>query len=258
MCSDSETDTDLEEAKPAQKGMVAMFTFPTPRNYPKILAQRKELKCLLPSDVSKQELADLFEEILKKNKVFQKLTHFVVVQEPHKRWNKAASPQARYTHIHIVCYMQNTFTHACIRKDLAAAGVNAWWTTSLCGWPSYLRYVLCDSAKKLPADIDSDPLFVPAWSKDKALEVARSMSKQQKGRKQNAALLCDAEAAAAPASKRRKKLSFTEFTDMVLERDIKTVKRAWKVAWEMKASGDVLLHEYLGNARDIAGEVRKA
>ena len=91
-----------------------------------------------------------------------------VFDEPHKRYNKATGERER--HKHLVFKTGNPFAHVKFQKELAARGVYGHFSFNLVGYVAYLRYCMCDSAKKLPVDLDQDS----GTSKSTSLQTLKS------------------------------------------------------------------------------------
>lgn len=185
----SSDDDVLAVSAAAKKGAVGMFTWSCPRSYPAKLEDRRKMGCLKPADMGKTELAALFKKVLTKRGLIASLEMIAIANEPHARYEKIASNpdgvRRRERHYHVVVAFKTPFTHAMACKDLAAAGVNGWFSFNLVGKASYLAYVLNESSKKPRKDLDEDLFFFPKISMQQAQMLVNLAPAQQRARKGN-------------------------------------------------------------------------
>jgi hypothetical protein len=78
--------------------------------------------------------------------------------------------------------MGGTFAHLAVKKHLEKKGVYGQFSFKLCGYAAYLSYMLKDSAKKLPVDIDRKPFSWPPVPIGKLDEIVAKMSSQMAAR----------------------------------------------------------------------------
>ena len=221
------------------------------------MQDREKLGVLKPADWSKQQLGEKFREVFQKRNLLQSLKCMVIAQEPHKKW--APGDQEREIHFHIVMKMDAPFAHSRICVDLCSVGCKGFFTFPRAGWASYLAYVLLPSAKKLQKDMDPSPLFwPPTFTPKKALEVIQSVDAKQLHR--NKTDVQDQIKAAQKTSKeakRRTTLTFSEFTDYVIENRCQDENDVWRLAKCLKTKGEDLMWNYLEH-RDVGNTLRKA
>ena len=236
---DSSDDGADVEAKVTQRAMCGQFVWPCPREYPSEIPARKKLKRLKPADMSKQDLGKLFKKVM--SKAGHIVKHIHVFDEPHKKYNKKTSRRER--HKHTIFKVNAAFAHSKVAKSLASHGVHGHFSFNLCGYAEYLNYMLEPSAKKLPADIDREPWSWPAVSVE-ALDTVRKAQSPQL-------------AARNGKGRKRKLLTFSEFTDILIEGNTRSEKDAWCLAKERKLAGDDTLWNTLGSFRCVPEQVNK-
>ena len=111
-----------------------------------------------------------------------------MVMEPHKKFKPDRSGPEM--HFHVVFRMRNNFAHLQITKWLANhAGCRGHMSYPRKGWKEMVRYVLEDSAVKLPVHMDQTPYFWPdedkTMTKEKMLEKVGT-SKEEEEKKEKA------------------------------------------------------------------------
>lgn len=246
MSANSGSDSELPEAAgPKARGMVCMFTWPCPREYPSDLAVRKSSRCLKPEDISKPELLNIFKAALLKHQLMADLVLWVAVAEKHKRYNRTST--TREVHYHIVMKMRSAFAHAKLKDTLARQGVRGEFTFKLIGLAANLKYILEPSSQKLPHDIDSAPEVWPAGTK---LQPLLLISPQQAARN-------NVEVQNQKPQKQRTRLLWSEVTDLFVEHAIMSTKGAWQLAKRLKVDGQPLLWESLFAAPSVAALMNK-
>ena len=138
-------------------------------------------------------------------------------------------------------------------------------TFSLVGLVAYLNYLL-EAGKKPPSDIDRNPVFYPPWSiedidtfrkKPPKNQVTKNLGKPNFLLPEN--LAADSKQQNSKATeKKRKRLTFSELTDVVVENLIRSETDFWRVAKERKVSGDEILWESLGAERNLNSTLVKS
>lgn len=177
----------------------------------------------------------------------------MIVQEPHKKWKPGRG--SREQHYHCVFKMAHPFAHARLNNSLGALGAKGFFTFHRAGWAAYLSYVLQPSAKKLLKDLDSDPLFWPdSFNKVAALKIIENVSPQQAARSGNEDLQ---QQRGTKRPRARKTLSFSEFTDYIIEHKCRCEKDLWLLARTLKTGGEDLLWNYL-ETKDANKMLQKA
>ena len=236
--------SDGEAAAAANaRAWCGQFVWPCPRKYPADAGQRKVQKRLIPNDLEKPELGKLFMKVAENVGQGPNLQKVHVFDEPHKRYNPITGQRER--HKHVIFKMATAFAHVKFQKELAKRGVYGHFSFNLVGYVAYLRYCLCDSAKKLPADLDQSPWSWPSVDVRKLKALCDKPTPQMLARN-----------GVAPGRK-RKLLTFSEITDVFVEANVKTVKDAWIVAKTRKVAGDDILWNTLGDARCVSTLVQK-
>ena len=249
----SSSEDSAEPAKPAERGMIGMWTWPCPRTYPKKREDRERQRCLKPADWDKATLCHKFRDVLQKRCLVANLQKMVIVVEPHKKWD--AETEQREKHYHLVAKFKAPFAHCRVNQDMSLLGANGKWSFNLCGFAAYLHYILRESSKKVGTDLDPQPFFWPqSFTIEHANEIMDKVAPSQLERKGNSALKHHMEANLQPkerASKRqRKTLTFSQFTDIVIECKIESERQLYQVARDQKKNGHDLLWNFLGQAKD--------
>ncbi|CAK9054161.1 unnamed protein product [Durusdinium trenchii] len=250
----SDTSTEAENAPAKARAYAGMFTWPCPRHFFQDLEDRRAAKVLKPCDVSKEKLLEAFTKALKSKGYLHNLVKAAVADEPHKHYQPDGASRER--HKHLIFLFRAPFVHAGVRKLLAEEfGYHGFFTFHRAGWCAYLDYLMMESAKKPAHDLDRDLVFYPSsYTKQKADGELAGMSSQVAGRKKNEGLQ---KGPSEALQKRRRRMSFSELTDFVVERKISTVAELWKAAEEEKMRGNSLVWDHVGQLRDPAAEVQK-
>ena len=246
---DSSGGEEESEAKTSARGCCGQFVWPCPREYPSDSLKRKAQKWLIPEDLSKDALGNLFKDICTKLGQGPNIDKIHVFDEPHKRYNRQT--QARERHKHLLFKMKTPFAHLRIQKELAARGVYGHFSFNLVGYVNYLRYCLEPSAGKLGADIDERPWSWPPVPTASLVTLCKQVSPQMESRS----------GIASGRGRKRKLLDFSEVTDAFVEGAVKTEKDAWVLAKTRKVAGDDTLYNTLGSAscvRALVAKVRQA
>jgi len=178
----------------------------------------------------------------------------IIVSEPHKKWD--AQTERREQHYHVVVKFQRPFAHYKVNQDMSALGAKGFWTFNLCGLAVYLHYILRESAKKIGADIDPEPYFWPeSFTASHAAEIMDRVSNSQLHRNGNEGVKAAVQASSKRPeecskrpTKRRKSLSFSEFTDLVIEAGVETEQQLFQLAKDQKLKGHDLLWNFVGQA----------
>ena len=243
--SDVEGDSSSEEeaAAVSERGTCGQFVWPCPRQYPSKLADRKSERWLKPADMSKQELGQLFRQVLVSKSQGHNLQRLHVFDEPHKRYN--VKTERRERHKHVVFRMKTPFAHLQIHKALAAKGIHGHFSFNLVGYAAYLNYMLQTSAKKLVVDIDREPWSFPATTIE-ALDKTRAAQSPQEAARNG-----------ETRGRKRQLLTFSEITDAFVQNGVKHEKKAWQVAKQRKMEGDDTLYNTLGREQSVKDLVSK-
>ncbi|CAK9115982.1 unnamed protein product [Durusdinium trenchii] len=250
----SSSDESAPPARSGERGMVGMWTWPCPRCYGKTFDMRVQLGTLKPIDWDKQTLAEKFRSALQKRGLLGDLQKMIIVSEPHKKWD--AQTERREQHYHVVVKFQRPFAHYKVNQDMSALGAKGFWTFNLCGLAAYLHYILRESAKKIGADIDPEPYFWPeSFTASHAAEIMDRVSNSQLHRNGNEGVKAAVQASSKRPeecskrpTKRRKSLSFSEFTDLVIEAGVETEQQLFQLAKDQKLKGHDLLWNFVGQA----------
>ena len=102
----SDEDADRPSESKA-RGMCGQFVWPCPREYPSELATRRDLKMLIPEDMSKQQVGEMFKKVVCQVGQLPNLDRLHIFDEPHKKYNPATGQRAR--HYHIIFRFKSTF-----------------------------------------------------------------------------------------------------------------------------------------------------
>ena len=150
----------------------------------------------------------------------------------------------------MTCYRFNLLPTHTAKKGI--------FTFSLVGLVAYLNYLL-EPGKKAPGDIDRSPVFYPPWSVEE-MDAYRSKPLQNQITKNLGkpnfllpqGVAADRKQQASKATdKKRKRLTFSELTDAVVENEVRSEADFWRVAKGRKVSGDETLWESLGAERNV-------
>ena len=232
----SDHDDEVPSA-PKIRGQAGLVTWSCPRTYPREQQDRLELKKPIPEDFTKQEFLDkLRRSILKNTNV--KMQKGTCHDEPHKRYRRSRDRRER--HKHVAFLISEPFAH----KGLAEAfykehGARISFSFHLKRFGGNLRYCM-EAGKKPSTDVDMEPAKFPA-----TLDVAKELK-------------VGAHPGETPAKegKKRKRLSFDEVSNIVLEGigdgPLKTGKALEAAAKKLKLDGKVELWNYLGELKDAA------
>ena len=181
-------------------------------------------------------MAVKFREACRQAGQAQNLREVIVVMEPHKKFKPDRSGPEM--HFHVVFRMRNNFAHLQITKWLANhAGCSGHTSYPRKGWKEMVRYVLEDSAVKLPVHMDQTPYFWPdedkTMTKEKMLEKVGT-SKEEEEKKEKA----KKDEEFKEKKKRKRTLDFAQFTDWVINHKITNEAEYWVLAGEQKEKKD--------------------
>lgn len=222
--------------------------------------QRLRQKKPIPADLTKQEVLDAFKAELEARDLLHAVKLLVVVQEKHKRWNRTT--QQRELHVHVAVQLKAPFAHEKLRLGLARRGLKGMFTFNLVGMPAYLRYLLEPSAGKLGSDLDPDPASWPHRTREQLLQVvaAETPANAVRNAAKQAGTLAEPSTQSAAKQRGRKRIlvTFSEFTDAVIEGKVHSEEELWALARRRKEAGDDTLWNYLGSLKDVQGQLRKA
>ena len=229
---DSSENEEEREVLPSHRCWNLMWTFSTPREYLADPAVRKKRKECIPDDFTREEMAEMFRDAVKRVGQLQNLREFIVVMEPHQKWKPDRS--APEMHFHIVFKMKANFAHLSIAKALATHhGCKGHMSYPAKGWAGMVRYVLQDSGVKLGCHLDQNPLFWP--------NADNTMTKQKMLQKVGVEDAKDATTKKEDwkeKGKRKRQLDFAQFTDWVVANNITNEAEFWKLAGKEKEEHD--------------------
>jgi hypothetical protein len=229
----SENDEEVP-AVPSIRGIAALVTASCPRRYPRDREDRVRMKVMIPEDFSTSELLQKFRRTVLANSTV-KLVKGTCHDEPHKRFRPSADRRERHKHLPIL--MSGSFAH----KKLADAfhkehGLRISFSFHLKRFNGNLRYCM-EAGKKPSTDLDMQPARFPG----------------------NLDLQAEREAPVHPGeapkkeAKRRKRLSFDEVSNVIIEGvgdgPLKTGKALEQAAKKLKHSGQVELWNYIGELK---------
>ena len=262
--------SEEEAADPAKRGQCFMYSWPCPLEHPRKLKNRRDACLLKPSDISNKEFGEKFKAALRARGHGGKLKRLCVVTAQHKRSCTASG--SREVRKLCVGQMSTLFAHERIRLDLAIMGINGACHFTFSGWKAYLAHLVLESNTKPQQSLDPDPYFYPRQTLPSAIAESRSASSSELARAKNRTSVLQEQAAAKQQQavakqlaqeqkekeKERKqkekeerthmsrKLSFNEFSDIVIEHNFLTAKDLLMHAKSCKTSGDVRLWAYVG------------
>ena len=229
---DSSEHEEEREVEAKHRCWNLMWTFSTPRAYLADAELRKRRKEYIPDDFTRQEIADMFRDAVRRVGQQQNLREFIVVMEPHKKWKPDRSKPEM--HFHIVFKMKANFAHLSIAKSLATVhGCKGHMSYPAKGWNAMVRYVLKDSGVKLGYQMDEHPLFWP--------NPDNTMTKEKMLQKVGASDPADASTKKEDwkeKGKRKRQLDFAQFTDWVVLNKITNEAEFWKLAGKEKEEHD--------------------
>ncbi|CAL1160391.1 unnamed protein product [Cladocopium goreaui] len=129
------------------------------RSYLKTYEERKKKNELIPRDISREELEKNFLDALNKCQLMGKLRQMIVVYEPHKKLMPDGS--AHEMHYHVCFKMSANFAHKGVSNTLAQHyGLHGHMSYPRKGWYQMAKYVLTDSAVKLPVHLDPHSIIL--------------------------------------------------------------------------------------------------
>ena len=167
-------------ASTSARGSCGQFVWPCPREYPVDVGERRKQKWLIPADLEKVEMGLLFKDMCNKMGLGPAILKIHVFDEPHKRYNMQTKKRQR--HKHLVFKMASGFAHLKLKKMFMAHGIYGHFSFNLVGYVTYLRYCLCQSAKKLAADLDRQPWSWPPTPASSPLALCEQISPQMDAR----------------------------------------------------------------------------
>ncbi len=241
-------------------------------SFPIAIEDRKAKQQLLPEDVSKKELGEFFLKYFRMHGKDSALKALIVCDEPHKKFMPGGERRAR--HKHAVIHMTSGFAHRKIQDWLAGKGItgffsfnlslgfmrNGFCVCGLCvaparyscllrnGFSAYCKYLFEPSHKKLPSDIDQDPWLWPAsLTFQKVKTTMQNMPRDQQSKN----------GLANEDSRKRKTLTFSEVTDMVVENQVRSEPQLWALAKKKKMEGDDTLWNRLGDEKCVVTLLKK-
>ena len=242
----SDEDAVLAEAPPEQRGQVALFTWPRPREYYASGQHRIDANCLIPSDVSRRDLLATFEDVMGH---WQDVTCVLIAMEPHARMTP--NGRAREQHYHVAFKMTKSFACRTIATRLKDKGVHGFMSRNLKGWMQYAEYLLCETPRKLAHQRDPSPLLWPDTS-GRGIQNLRTLI--EKSRK--TAIKQDAEArglqhTARPAQKKRRGLEYHELVQLVVENEIHREQDWWMHARRLQQErGENVMFNYYDRVKN--------
>ena len=237
------------EAESTARGRCGQFVWPCPREYPLDARVRAAQKWLIPADLSKQAVGELFKNVATMLGHGPNLAHIHVFDEPHKRYSPVTGERER--HKHVVFKMKNSFAHVRFGQVLAQRGVHGHFSFRLIGYVAYLRYCLKASGKKLAIDLDTEPWSWPPVRPGGLMAMVDEETPQMDARADDA----------NRRGRKRKLLTFSELTDAFVEGRVRTERDAWLLAKDRKLAGDDTLFNTLGGStcvRSLVARVQQA
>ena len=211
---------------------------------------RKKHNAPIPSDFTREEMATKFRDAVRKAGLHDSLQNMIVVLEPHKKWKPDRSGPEM--HFHICFKMRKNFAHKSICEKLADNfGCKGHMSVPRKGWGNLVKYVLQDSAVKLPVHMDQNPVFWPDDGKNMTKElmlekvapcIAAEDAEETKGkttRKQKES-----------KPKKKKTLDFAQFTDWIVMNNVTNEAQFWQLAGKEKEHNDnPTLWNYAGQVK---------
>ena len=247
---ESDDESNDEGADSTKRAECGQFVWPCPRQYAASYEERWRKKQLKPEDLTKEELLTLFRKVLDQRGKAATIKRLHAFDEPHKRINPVTDTRER--HKHLVFKLTSSIAHLTLKRDLEKHGVYGQFSFRLTGYAAYLSYMLKNSAKKLQADIDRDPSSWPHTTVQELDKIVESMSKQMAARNQGKELTMPGR------GRKRSLLTFSEFTDVLLEHGVQTEQEAWAVAKQRKLGGDDTMWNSLDSYRSVGDQIAKA
>ena len=192
-----------------------------------------------------------------------KLRQMIVVYEPHKKLMPDGS--AHEMHYHVCFKMSANFAHKGVSNTLAQHyGLHGHMSYPRKGWYQMAKYVLTDSAVKLPVHLDPTPLFWPTrmTKEDMLKKMQLTEEDYLKKRAEENRMQSKEESNNGDGThqdrwrKRRRVLDFSEFSDYVLHHKITNEQEFWVLACKEKEAGNPTLWNYGGMAA-VAKQIQK-
>ena len=257
---DSSENEDEKVINPSHRSWTMMWTFSTPRSYLKTFEERRQANELIPRDISREELAKKFLNAMEMCRLRHKLSQMIIVSEPHKKLQPdSLDPEIHY---HVCFRMKSNFAHLNLANTLAQhQGMQGHMSYPRKGWPGMMKYVLMESAVKLPVHLDPNPLFWPRqMTKEEFIQKMRLRDDEvmKKGTDENK---LHSKGEKLPTwkvewNKKRKHLDFSDFADYVIQHKITNEQEFWKVALKEKEAGNPALWNYAGIG-NVARQIQK-
>lgn len=238
-----ETENDEEiPAAPDGRGWCCLVTASCPRKYPRTLAERKGKNIMIPEDYSRETFLENFRQMFNRHTP-KLMTKGTCHEEPHKRFRRTRGRRERHYHL----AMKATGPFAFMKLTTAFKqkyGIQLSFSFKMNHFAGYLGYLM-RPGKKPSTDLDLKPATYPP-SMDLKAELKQTKEEQ------------------ASKGKKRKRLSFDEFSNVVIEGvgagPLRTGKAVEETASRLKDDGNVELWNYVGDfktAKDVNIAVSK-
>lgn len=251
---ESEEDEVLKVAETEQRGQVAMFTWPTPKEYFMDLQDRLQAKMVIPTDVSRDQLLEVFKRVMDEIGFWPHVCTVLIAMEPHRRMKPDGS--GREQHYHLVWKMNKNFAHKTFVLRMKEQGIHGFVSKSLRGWLQYCEYLLCETPRKLAQHRDPAPLLYPNSGPD-AIQTLKDLIKTDQNRQ--AAL--HEEVTGNPlrnGNKKRRALEWWEVINLVVENKLETEADWWLCAKKYQDEhGENLMFNYFDRVRMQTQGVQK-
>jgi hypothetical protein len=224
-----ETESDTPDAPAEKRRKAGMYTYSCPMVYCSDAAARRRANKMIPADFTREEIAALLMTVV------PPVSLLAVAREPHERRNPDSGE--REVHYHVVFMSDRTFAHKSAASKLRAHGVHGRFSFNGAGFVDYLAYIAEQRAGKVAGDLDKD-IYCHGFSPDDI----PGLLDQQRG----------------AVVKKRSRLSFSEFTNEVVDNDLRDVGSLWAYAKRLKTDrGEDLMYNHIGGLRDAEAELTK-
>eukprot|EP00435_Cladocopium_sp_Y103_P016359 s3063_g4.t1 len=173
----------------------------------------------------------------------------------------------REMHFHVAIRVKQNYAHLQIAQILSQMGLKGHFSKPRSGWPSMAKYLLVDSAIKLPVHMDQNPLFWPdAYTKEEYVSMLREKEEEFEARKEEQGVQKKDPPEEKDKKKRswyqehkkiRKMLAFSEFSDYIIDHGITNEQEFWQLAVDLKEKGHPSLFNF-GGLGKVAEKIQRA
>eukprot|EP00435_Cladocopium_sp_Y103_P050266 s965_g15.t1 len=169
---------------------------------------------------------------------------------------------AREMHFHVAIRVKQNFAHL----QIAQMGLKGHFSKPRDGWSNMAKYLLVDSAVKLPVHLDQSPLVWPTTcTQEEYIRILREKDENEARQEEQGVQKKDApeekdkkkRSWSQEHKKVRKMLQFNEFSDYIIDNCITNEQEFWQLAVDLKEKGHPSLFHY-GGLGKVAEKIQRA